>query len=140
IKGSGKSGGLFSTLEQLSSLGSFDDLSLGGKSKELATFQEILISRRCLEPLIIKFDLMNTEEYKYMEDAIKGVQKEKLLLTEDKLAGLLNVGVYDKDPVKAKNMTEFLIAELDKINIEISTTQAKNNREFIERRYLQAQN
>jgi capsule polysaccharide export protein KpsE/RkpR len=138
IKGSGKAGGFFSAIEQLSNFSSLEDLSLGSKSKELATYSEILTSRRCLEPLILKYDLMNRDDYMYMEDAVKGFAKQQLSLDEDKIAGTLSIGVYDKDPLVAKDMTEFLIEQLDKINIELSITQAKNNRQFIETRYLQA--
>jgi capsule polysaccharide export protein KpsE/RkpR len=35
-------------------------------------------------------------------------------------------------------MTEFLVFELDKINIDLNVTKAKSNREFIEKRYFQA--
>ena len=35
-------------------------------------------------------------------------------------------------------MVDFLLAKLDKINIEINVQNAKNNREFIEKRYFQA--
>ncbi len=35
-------------------------------------------------------------------------------------------------------MVDFLLSELDKINIELNVQNAKNNREFIEKRYFQA--
>jgi len=138
IKSSGKSGGLFSALDQLANLSSIEDLSLTGKSTELATYEEIITSRRCLEPLIVKFNLMERDDYRYMEDAIKAFKENQLFLDEDKIAGTLEIGVYDKDPVLAKEMTDFLISELDKINIEINVSKARSNREFIEKRYYQA--
>lgn len=140
IRGTSKSSGLLSSIEGLPDISGLDEIGIGGgrSAKELATYEDILTSRRCIEPLIVKFDLMNRDEYKYMEDAIKSFTKGQLTMSEDKLAGILYVGVYDKDPRLAKEMVEFLLSELDKINIEINVSNARNNREFIEKRYYQA--
>ena len=141
IKSSGKAGGLLSSIEGLPDIGGLDELGLGvgGKSaRELASYEEILSSRRCIEPLIQKFGLMDRDGFKYMEDAIKNFVKNKMVLDENKLAGVLYVGVYDKNPELAKKMVEYLLSELDKINIEMNVQNAKNNREFVESRYNQA--
>lgn len=136
IKSSSKSGGLLSSLsENIPDLGGLDDFGIGSSksARELAVYEEIISSRRCLGPLIIKFGLMERDEYKYMEDALKDFRENKLLLKQEKLAGTLYVGVYDKDKVLAKEMVEFLLEQLDKINIEMNVLNAKNNREFIEK-------
>lgn len=141
IKSTSKSGGLLGALEGgLPDIGGLDDLGLsGGKSaKELASYQDILTSRRCLEALINKFGLMERDEFDYMEDAIKDFRESKIKLTQEKVSDILYIGVYDKDPVLAKKMVEFLLEELNKINIEMNVLNAKNNREFIENRYLQS--
>jgi tyrosine-protein kinase Etk/Wzc len=141
IRSSGKSSGLLGSLESgLPDISSLDDIGFGGgkSAKEIAGYEEILNSRRCLEPLIIKYDLMNRDNYHFMEDAITDFTKSKMVLSEDKIASSLNIGIYDKDPGLAKEMVEFLLDELNKINIEMNVLNAKNNREFIERRYYQA--
>ncbi|MBZ0204303.1 MAG: hypothetical protein K8I03_14915 [Ignavibacteria bacterium] len=141
VKSSSKSGGLLGALDAgLPDIGGLDELGVGGgkSAKELAAYEEILSSRRCLEELIIKFGLMERDEYKFMEDAIKDFRENKLLLSQEKIAGILFISVYDKDPVLAKEMVEFLLSQLDKINIEMNVLNAKNNREFIERRYYQS--
>jgi tyrosine-protein kinase Etk/Wzc len=141
VKSSSKSGGLLGALESgLPDIGGLDELGMGGgkSAKELAAYEEIISSRRCLEALILKFGLMQRDETDFMEDAIKNFREEKLVLSQEKLAGILSIGVYDKDPVLAKEMVEFLLAELDRINIEMNVLNAKNNRAFIERRYYQA--
>jgi len=141
IKSTGKSGGLLGSLtEGLPDISGLDDIGLsGGKSaKELASYEEILNSRRCLDELIVKYGLMEREDYKYMEDAIKDFRENKLQVKTEKIAGIMTIGVLDKDPVLAKDMVEFLLSQLDKINIELSVMTAKNNREFIEKRYYQA--
>ena len=66
IKSTSKSTSLLSTLEGIPDIGGLDDIGLGGggkSAKELAAYEEILTSRRCLEEVINKFDLMNREEY-----------------------------------------------------------------------------
>lgn len=140
IKSSTKSSGLLSSLEtSLPDIGDLGDFTSGGKSvKDLATYEKIITSRRCLEPLIVKFKLMERDKYVYMEDAIRAFEEGKLEIKQDKVAGILVVGIYDKNPQYAKEMVEFLLQELDKINIDLNITQAKNNREFIEKRYFQA--
>lgn len=142
IRSSSKSSGLLGALEGgVPDIGGLDDLGIGGggkSAKELAAYEEILISRRCLEVVINKFGLIERDEFRYMEDAIKSFREDKLKIEMDKVSGVLRVRVLDKDPLLAKQMVEALLDELDKINIELSTTNAKNNREFIEKRYFLA--
>ncbi len=141
IKSTSKSSGLLGALEGgLPDIGGLDELGVGGSKtgKELATYEEILMSRRCLEVIINKFNLMEREDYQFYEDAVKEFREEKLQIKTDKLSGIMYVSVLDKDPNSAKEMVELLLTELDKINIELSVTNAKNNREFIEKRYYQA--
>ncbi len=141
IKSTSTSGGLLSGLDvNIPDISSLDELGVaGGKSgKELAAYEEILVSRRCLEPLIIKFGLQERDEFKFMEDGIKQFRENKLKISVERLAGVLYVTVEDKDPRLAKEMVEYLLEQLNKINIEMNVQNAKNNREFIENRYLQA--
>ncbi|MBN8585582.1 MAG: hypothetical protein J0M37_10850 [Ignavibacteria bacterium] len=141
IKSSGKGGGLLGSLNvDVPDLSSLDDIGLSGSKtvKELAAYEEILNSRRCIEALILKFGLKEREEFDFMEDLVKDFRENRLEIKIEKLAGVMYVGVYDKDPVLAKEMVEFLLEELNKINIEMNVLEAKNNREFIEKRYLQA--
>ena len=122
----------------LDEIGGIDEIGLGGgkTAKELANYEEILYSRKCLEPLIIKFGLMEREDYKYMEDALKEFREEKMKITMDNVSGVMKISVLDKDKVMAKDMVEFLLDQLNSINIELNVANAKNNREFIEKRYL----
>ncbi len=140
IKSSGKGMSMLMGLDGLGDLGGIGDLVGGGgsTSKELSYYMEIISSRRCLEPLIVKFGLKERDEFLYMEDAIKNFRTEKLVLDFDKLSGLLTIGVYDKNPELAKEMVDFIILELNRINIELSVLNARNNREFIEKRYYQS--
>lgn len=142
IKSTSKGSGLLGALDagSLSDIGGLDDIGLGGSksAKELATYEEILISRKCLESAIVHFNLMERDEYRFMEDAIRDFRESKLTIKQEKLSGIMYLGVFDKDPVLAKEIVEYLLSELDKINIEMNVMNARNNREFIEKRYLQA--
>ena len=140
IRSSNQASGLLGALDiGIPDIGGLDDLGLGGtgkSGKELAAYEEILSSRRCIEVVVNKFNLVERDEHRFYEDAIKNFREEKLQISIDKPAGILKVGVLDKNPVFAKEMVETLLAELDRINIELNVTNARTNREFIERRYL----
>lgn len=119
----------------LGELGDLGDIAGGtSASKELALFENILLSRRCVEETIIKFNLVEEYKFKTMFDGVKLFRENIMEIKKDKLAGTMEVGVYDKDPEKAKEMTEFLIEQLNKINMEVNVQNARNNREFIQSR------
>jgi len=140
IKSDPKASSIIGTGIEIPDIGDLGDLDMtGGKSgKQLASYEKILTSRRCLEGLILKFNLMERDEYRFMEDAIKDFAEEKLEIKTDKQSGIMTIGVYDKDPVLAKDMVEYLLHQLDIINIELSIQSAKNNRMFIETRFYNA--
>lgn len=120
----------------LPDIGGLDEISGGGSvAKELALFEQILLSRRCLEELIVKFNLIEQYDFKYMQDAIKNFRESLLYILKDNKSGTITVGVYDYSPQKSKDMSDFLIEQLNKINIEMNVKNAANNRAFIEERY-----
>lgn len=130
-------GGLLSSsgLPDLGDFGELANVGSGSVTQELALYENILISRRCLEEAIIKYNIMEEEDIKYMYDALKYYRENIMEINKDKVSGTLSIGVYDTDPRKAKDMADFLINQLNKINIELSVQDAKNNRIFIEERY-----
>ena len=144
VKTSSQSSGLQNLLGLSSGGLDIGDLSSlsggGGASKELALYTQILLSRRAVEAAILKYNIMETEDFKYMFDAIKYFRKEVIELVPDKQAGTLEIGIFDKDPVKAKDMADFMIAQLNQINVEMNVQNAKNNREFLEDRYENVSN
>ena len=138
IKTSGKVVGLNLGIPG-SEIGDFGEVLTGTSyTKELAFYENILTSRRCLEETIIKYNLMEENGYKNMQRAVKDFRENILYTVKDKVSGTMDVGVYIKDPERAKDMADFLISQLDKINIELNLLNAKNQREFIEQRYLQS--
>lgn len=116
-------------------LGGLEELSGGGGSKELAIYQEILQSRNCIEEAILKFNLLEEYKLRYMQDAVKAFREEIMVISSNKKAGTLEIGVFDKSPKRAVEIIEYLIYKLNKIYTELSVQNAKNNRIFIEERY-----
>ena len=139
VKISSKSSGLNSLLSSGGSLPGIGDVGeltgSSSSSKEMALYDIILNSRRSLEETILKFKLNEEWEVKYMQDAVKHFRESVIEINKDKIAGTMEISIYDKDPNKAKEICDYLIFELNKINIEMNIQYAKNNKEFIETRY-----
>lgn len=139
VKTTSKSSGLGGLLgaSGLPDLSDFGELTGGGGSKaeELALYENILNSRRCVEETIIRFNFMEENEYKFMFDAVKDFRQNIMEIKRDKLSGTLDIGIYDKDPVRAKDIVDFLISQLNKINTELNIQNARNNKMFIAERY-----
>jgi capsule polysaccharide export protein KpsE/RkpR len=142
VKTTSKTSGLTSLLGAggLSGLGDITEIAGGSTGvSELALYENILISRRCLEETIIKFGLLDIYNYKYMQDAVKYIRENILVIGKDKVAGTLEIGIYDNSPQRAKEIADFLIFQLNKINTELNVLNARNQREFIENRYKSSQ-
>ncbi len=119
----------------LPGIGDLEDLTGGSTGKELALYQSILNSRRCVDAAIIKFNLLEEWDVKYMQDAVKIFRDNVMKVEKERFSGTLEIGVYDKSPQRAKDIADFLITQLNIINTELNVQNAKNNREFIETRY-----
>ena len=139
IKTSGKVVGLSLGGIPGAEIGDFGEVLTGTSyTKELAFYENILKSRRCLEETILKYNFMEENKYKHMQQAIKDFRENILYIFKDRISGTMDVGIYYKDPVKAKEISDFLIHQLDKINIEMNILNARNQREFIQQRYEQS--
>lgn len=111
--------------------------ALTGGPTELDKYVAILKSATITDDVIKKFDLR--KEYKmeddYYEDVVKAWQKNLELNIEDE--GNLTITVYSRDPKRAANIANYLVEKLNEVNTRLSVTNAKANREFIEKRYKQ---
>ena len=70
----------------------------GGSYKELALYENILNSRRCIDEVLLKFKLNDEWEFKYFQDAVKHFRENIMLVSKDKVAATMEIGVYDKNP------------------------------------------
>jgi len=136
---------LLSTLTGLSSLSKSFGTSraarglsaLTGGPTELDKYIAILKSATITDDVIKKFNLR--EEYNmeddFYEDVVKKWQKNLELEIQDE--GNLTITVYSKDRKKCADIANYLVERLNEVNTRLSITNAKANREFIEKRYLQ---
>lgn len=119
-----------------------------GISMEAKSLISILSSRTLNENAVRKFNLFERWESIYFEDSIKELrEKSNYQLEKDgsiKLYVSIKTGwlANEKDEREASelaaNVTNFMVSELDKINKELKTLWARNNRIFIEKRHEEA--
>lgn len=133
---------LLSTLSGISSLAKGFSASKGlaaltGQNSETDRYMAILMSATVTDDIIKKFDLR--KEYDLEDDYYEKVVKEWQSNFELEIAdeGNLTITVFDKDPKKAANIANYLVDRLNEINTKLSVSNAKSNREFVEKRYTQ---
>lgn len=95
----------------------------------------ILKSRSVALAVVEKENLMKTYHTKTEENALR----ELFSHTEVKVTpeGLISLSFEDKDRVKAADVANCFVEELDRVNRETNTSQAKNARIFIGERLVQ---
>ena len=129
--------GRFNLLSSLSPL-PVADFGLSSISEDINKFIAILNSRSVKGNMVKKFDLINRYDKKNIEYAMVAFEdKMELEVTEE---GTLKMSVVDKDPSIAKEMVDELLLQLDTINQRLSMDKGRYNREFLERRLIQARN
>lgn len=136
------SGGLLGELSNFSS--TIQNISksfgrLGTVSDEAYNYLAILQSRTTAEKVINKFNLREVYEFdedEPIENIIKELNSNVDFNIEDE--GNVTIEVTDEDPQLAADMAAYYVKVLNEISRDLGTLEAKNNREFIERRYIQA--
>ncbi|MCE1187966.1 MAG: Wzz/FepE/Etk N-terminal domain-containing protein [Ignavibacteria bacterium] len=120
--------------------GRIQDLSktlgrLGGPSDESMSYLMILQSRRALEAVAQKFDIRNVYHIspkKPIEDVLSELNDNVKFSVEDE--GNLTIKVTDKDPVRAAQMANYFVDQLNIISSELGTREASSNKNFLEKR------
>jgi len=122
-------------------------LGFGGVSEETYTFMAILHSRTVMEAIAEKFDLMNKYDYENMEYTIEELRENVIIeINEDGTITLSSMastkflpGEEEENETRrlARDMANAFIEELDRVNTQLKTEKAHNNRIFIEKRYEQ---
>jgi uncharacterized protein involved in exopolysaccharide biosynthesis len=100
-------------------------------------YVEILRSRTLREDLARTFDLPQRYRLHSMEQTLKELNAH--LRVSASPVGIVTVRVEDRDPRQAAEMTNHLVAALDRFNRESLNTRAKRAREFLEGRLLEAE-
>lgn len=118
-------------------LKNFSGLSLFGGTKQglgAYNYLAILKSRSAMEAVIRKFDLIKVYDVgdSSVEKAIKELQENVAFAIQDE--DYITLDVYDKSPQRAADIANYFVEVLNNISIELGTREARNNREFIEKR------
>ena len=122
-------------------------LGLGAISEEMNILIAILNSRIVMEAIAKKFDLMKRYDAENMEETIETLQDHVSIEINDEGTITLRVEAgtpflsteeEDNEARKlAKDMANFFIEELDRVNTRLKVEKARNTRIFIEKRYHQ---
>lgn len=128
-------GSTSSVLKGISGLGRLG--GFGQKSNSYNYFA-ILNSRTTMEKVVRKFDLITVYDTpdSSMEKAIKELSNN--IRFEDGENDEIIIEVFDKNPQRAASMANYFVEVLNEINTRIGTLEARNNREFMERRLEEA--
>lgn len=130
-------GGLSSLLGGKSSIASMGSKLFGVSNTSEDLVLGILNSRMALEKVINKFNL--TEYYEIEDNNFDKVLKafRNDLYSNPNEYGMIEFSVINKEPIQSAKIANYLVSLVDSINIELNIQRAKNNRIFIEKRYLQ---
>ncbi|MBI1931113.1 MAG: hypothetical protein HYS24_01080 [Ignavibacteriales bacterium] len=118
---------------------SFGASLLGSSSPNMDLILGLLNSRNIMTKVINKFNLFydyNITDRNY-DKVIKSF-KDDLIFTPNEF-GLLEIYTINKNPQKSADISNYFAYLADSLNIVLKTENAKNNRKFIEKRFLQNQ-
>jgi uncharacterized protein involved in exopolysaccharide biosynthesis len=128
---------LASRSESLGTFGSLAGSLLGGHTTT-ALFVDLLRSGTVSNHLIDRFDLQHVYHKRYRVDTAKHLAR-CTTVTDDKKSGVITIEVEDTNPVRARDLARAYLDELNKIVTETSTSSARRERVFIERRLQSVQ-
>ncbi len=114
--------------------------ALTGRNTETDKYVAILKSATITDDVIKKFDLRKEydREDDYYDKVVKDWQSNFILEIQDE--GNLTISVLDKSPQKATDIANYLVERLNEVSTVLGVTNAKANREFVEKRYFQSVN
>lgn len=127
--------GLGNLMSNSSPIASFGAQFLGMGSSSQDMILGLLNSRTILTAVIQKFDLMKYYEIddNNMDKALKAFQGD--VSFEPNENGFLELSVINEDPRLAAEMANYFVQLVDSTNIKLNIEQAKNNKDFIAKRY-----
>ena len=97
-------------------------------------FAKILKSRRVMERVVEKCNLMDEYGAASMENAVLSLTGATSVRVS--VEGVISISVDAKTPVLAANIASSYVDELDRFNREVNMTRGKKNRIFIEDRLV----
>ena len=131
------SGGSYGVLTGMIQASALNNLGLETASSPADVFGEILKSRRLAESAIQQFGLMEVYRRKGMDRTLKEFQSH--LSVRVNAAGLLTVAFEDREARRSAEITNFMVSELDRFNVDTYKTRGKRLRIFLEGRVGEVQ-
>jgi len=122
-------------------LGALGSLAGGllGEHTTTALFINLLESGTVSGHLISRFDLKHVYHKRYNIDTAKHLAHVTKIV-DDKKSGVITIKVEDHDPVRARDLAQGYLDELNRLVTQTSTSAARQERIFIERRLNAVQN
>lgn len=122
-------------------LGSLGSLASGlfGAHTTTALFANLLQSGTVRDHLIDRFNLQHVYHSRYRITAAKALAHHTKI-TDDKKSGVITIEVEDTNPVRARDMAQAYLDELNKLVNSTSTSAARQERLFIQHRLETVQN
>lgn len=132
---------LMSALAGKGGLGALGGLaaSLLHEHNSSALYISLLESGTVADDLIDRFDLRKVYHKRYYVDAAKHLASETKI-TDDKKSGVITIKVEDTDRVRARDLAQAYLDELNKLVNQTSTSSARQERIFVEHRLQSVQN
>ncbi len=119
----------------ISGLGALGSLAggLGGGHTSADLFIELLRSDTVGGHLIDRFNLQHVYHKRYRVDAAKHLARITKI-TEDKKSGVITIEVEDTDRVRARDLAQGYLDELNQLVVQTNSSSAHRERVFIEQR------
>ncbi len=122
-----------------------DILGKNRLSDEVDRYEAIFKSERLRLAVIERFDLIKVYEFDDpdVKEPIQSTLKEldaNISFKDNKNGTITISAIYKENAEKAAEMVQYIVTMLDSINRQLATESARNQRIFIERKYMQAQN
>lgn len=124
-------GGLSSMMKGLS--GAAMGFGNFGAKNQIDLYNTIIYSRSTLENILDTFKLMKLHQYESREKAILGLKENIVTTNNDDIS--FDIKVRENSPELAANITNYIVAHLNKTVVDLNIRKSKENREFIEKRY-----
>lgn len=109
-----------------------------GEHPTTALFVSLLQSGTVSGNLIERFDLKHVYHKRYNVDTAKHLA-HVTKITDDKKSGVITIKVEDRDPVRARDLAQGYLDELNRLVTRTSTSAARQERIFIEQRLRSVQ-
>lgn len=121
-------------------LSDFSALGMGiGGGAGVDTYMQYIHTSKLYDRLISEFDLMDVYGTTTREDTYE-VIFDNIGVADNENNTFSISFAYKEDPVKSKEIVEFIFQELDQIALEVDQAQASNYRRYIEEYYVDTRN